>query len=311
MRRIAPQRGVALIIALLVVALATVLIAGLTDRGELVAARTRNALRTSQADAYARGLEQYAARLLLKDLDEGRSDFRDDIWSVPMPPQDVPGGTISATVRDLDGCFNVNNVWGSRHAAVWQQRFAALLKALRLDPTLLDVVVDWLDGDLEPGGISRGVGAEDAYYAGVTPAYKTANRLFEHVSELRLLQGVDARVYAALAPHVCALPRNSTLNINTATIPVLQSLDPDITEELARRLWNDGKATFKDVLELQQELQRANVGLGPEFHLGLVTYSDYFQVRGDVVLDGLEFHPVSVLTRFNGVRVLQRSRGSQ
>jgi general secretion pathway protein K len=36
------ERGVALIVALLVVALATVLIAALLDRGELAAARTRN-----------------------------------------------------------------------------------------------------------------------------------------------------------------------------------------------------------------------------------------------------------------------------
>jgi len=46
-----------LLVALLVVALATVLIAALLDRGELTAARTRNGLRTTQAEAYALGLE--------------------------------------------------------------------------------------------------------------------------------------------------------------------------------------------------------------------------------------------------------------
>ncbi len=61
------QRGVALLIALLVVALATILIAGLLDRGGLTAARTRNALREAQAENYAKGLEDYAARVLTQD----------------------------------------------------------------------------------------------------------------------------------------------------------------------------------------------------------------------------------------------------
>ena len=49
------QRGVALVIALLAVALALVLIASLLDRGELAYARTRNVVRGEQAAAYAEG----------------------------------------------------------------------------------------------------------------------------------------------------------------------------------------------------------------------------------------------------------------
>ena len=64
---LARQRGVALLVALLVVALATVLIASLLDRGELGRARTRNQLREAQAQAYAQGLEVYAARVLQQD----------------------------------------------------------------------------------------------------------------------------------------------------------------------------------------------------------------------------------------------------
>lgn len=58
----ARQRGVALLVALLVVALTTVVIAGLLDRSELVAARTRNVLRNEQVEAFQQGLEAYAAR---------------------------------------------------------------------------------------------------------------------------------------------------------------------------------------------------------------------------------------------------------
>ena len=70
------QRGVALIIALLVVALAAILIAGLLDRGGLAAARTRNALREMQAEHYAKGLEDYAARVLTQDSQNTATTIR-------------------------------------------------------------------------------------------------------------------------------------------------------------------------------------------------------------------------------------------
>ncbi len=96
------QRGIALLIALLTVALAAVLIAGLLDRGELALARTRNALRGEQAEAYAQGLEAYAARVLIKDAPDA-GDSNTDPCSMPLPRQTVPGGGLSASMHDLNG----------------------------------------------------------------------------------------------------------------------------------------------------------------------------------------------------------------
>lgn len=307
------QRGVALVIALLVVALATVLIAGLLDRGELAAARTRNQLRSEQADAYARGLELYAARVLLKDAEqESGSDTNGDIWAMPLPPTPVAGGRIAAQMRDLNGCFNLNNlVSGDANQAEWRERFGRLLTALRLDPTLTDIVVDWADANAEPGGGGHGSGAEDGAYGAAVPPYRAANREFAHVSELRLVQGISGSAYATLAPHVCALPRGSLLNLNTATVPVLQSLSSRITEEFARRLWNEGNARWSTVEQFRQELIRAGVTPPPTLEMGLTTESRYFLARGDIELDGLVFHPTSLIERSTrGIRVLQRSRGS-
>lgn len=309
MRR--PHKGVALIIALLVVALATVLIAGLLDRGELAAARTRNLLRTEQADAYARGLELYAARVLEKDLEQNSVDSRGDIWAMPLPPTDVPGGRIAAQMRDMNGCFNLNNLLsGDGNESEWRERFRRLLTALRLDPTLTETVIDWSDADGEPGGGGHGSGAEDSVYGAVQPPYRAANRAFVHASELRLLQGFGGSVYATLAPHVCALPRGSLLNLNTASIPVLQSLNTRITEEVARRLWREGKADWNGVSDFRQELLGLSIPFDASQERGLSTTSRYFLARGDIELDGLLFHPTSLLDRERGVRVLQRSRGS-
>ena len=304
------QRGVALVIALLVVALATILIAGLLDRGELAAARTRNLLRNEQADAYARGLELYAARVLEKDQEQNRNDSARDMWALSMPPTDVPGGRMAARMRDMNGCFNLNNlISGDGNESEWRERFRRLLTALRLDPTLTENVIDWMDADGEPGGGGHGSGAEDGVYGAGVPSYRAANRAFSHASELRLVQGFGGNVYAALAPHVCALPRGSLLNLNTATIPVLQSLNPRITEEVARRLWQEGRASWEAVSDFRQELLNLAIPFEATQERGLTTASRYFLARGDIELDGLLFHPTSLIDRERGVRVLQRSRG--
>jgi general secretion pathway protein K len=299
------QRGVALLIALLVVALATVLIAGLLDRAELTAARTRNVIRGEQADAFALGLEAYAARVLLRDLEQGQFDANGDLWSLPLPPTPVPGGTISATMRDLNGCFNLNNLAPDNpNAAVWRDRFRRLLQAVRLDPSLAATVIDWIDADGDAGD----GGAEDGAYLAQNPPYRTANRRFVHVSELRLLRGFDGKAYAAIEPHVCALPAATDLNLNTATVPVLMTLATGVTEQVARRIWRDGQARYARIEEVLQELIDQRVLLDESQRVGLSVTSRYFLARGEITLDDLPFARLSLIDRKDGVRVLQRSR---
>lgn len=305
------QRGVALLIALLAVALAVVLIAGLLDRGELAHARTRNALRAAQANAYADGLEAYAAQVLARDLDEGPIDTRGDIWALPLPPQDVPGGRIVAQMRDLNGCFNLNNVAApdAALAALWRDRLRNLLVALELDPTLAAAIADWIDAD---ANVDADGGAEDAAYAAQSVPYRAANRVFAHVSELRLVRGIGNEAYARLAAHVCALPPGTKINLNTATTAVLMSLDSRITPTLADRIRQDGAARWPDVDAALREL--AQQGIEPVERRGLGVASTYFLARSEVTLDGVPFAFASLLERRTGVdggvHVLMRSQGA-
>ncbi len=308
------QRGVALLIALLAVALAVILIAALLDSGELAFARTRNALRATQAVAYADGLEGYAAEVLMKDLDaDGALDTHGDIWTLPLPPQDVPGGRISAQMRELNGCFNLNNLVSpvAGEAAQWRQRLRNLLVALELDPALGGAIVDWLDAD---ANIDADGGAEDAAYLSQAVAYRTANRRFAHASELRLVRGIDGEAWQRLAGHVCALPPGSRLNLNTATTPVLMSLDSRITATLAERIRQDGQARWNDVDAALRELELQGIRIANRGGLGVA--SQYFLARGDIVLDRVPFSFASLLERNiggvdGGVRVLMRTRGAE
>jgi general secretion pathway protein K len=298
------QRGIALLIALLTVALAAVLIAGLLDRGELALARTRNALRGEQAQAYAQGLEAYAARVLLKDSEDS-GDYSTDIWAMPLAPQVVPGGIVRGSMRDLNGCFNLNNLASQTSSpAIWENIFRRLLDVRGVDESVLVAVQDWL-------GASHDVDTADAYYLAQPAPYRSAQRVFSHVSELRLVRGVTSEVYARLAPYVCALPKDSPINVNTASVPVLQSLGPDISTAQAEALWQNGQAHYEG--GFQQDWTSRNVVLFPGVgarEIGIA--SSYFLARSDIDLDGIPFTFFSVIQRGGTCHlcVVERSRGS-
>ena len=232
------QRGVALIVALLVVALATVLIASLLDRGELGLARTRNQLLEAQAGAYAQGLEAYAARVLQQDwaLNGGGADSNGSMWAVPLPPTPVPGGTIAATMRDRNGCFNLNNLADADGAPnpPWMEKFRRLLTALRLDPNLADAVGAWQDS--RPGNEIHTTWPSRWVSRGQAAIYTCIR--------IRLVKAVGGDVYTALAPRMRALPRGTKINVNTASVPVLMTLAGVTTEQLAQRVWQEGRANY-------------------------------------------------------------------
>lgn len=306
------QRGVALLTAVLVVALAAILVAMILDDGNAALARTRNALRAEQADALSQGLESWAVRVLRQERQaEGDVDRRNDAWAAGLPPTDVPGGRVMGALADLDGRYNLNNLVGDAGVpnAVQRQRFERLLRALKLDPALVDPVVDWIDPDGEAGAR----GAEDAWYLQQQPPYRAANRRMMHVSELRLVRGVTAEVYAALAPHVTALPRATAsadgvtpVNVNTATAAVLQSLDERITEGLARRYVESG-ASWASPADFATELQKLGVVAPPA---AIEVKSEWFVARAEIELDGIGFVYSSLIERGARNAVVARSRGA-
>jgi len=303
------QRGIALLVALLTVALATILIAGLLDRGELAFARTRNALRAEQADAYAQGLESYAAQVLAKDLsDDPNTDSNSDIWAAPLPPQEVPGGVISASARDLNGCFNLNNLSSAGNPSTWRPIFQNLLNVRGVDPAVADAVVAWLDSSADGSADTI-----DSYYLSLPVPYRSAKRSFAHVSELRLVRGVGSDAYARLAPYVCALPPGSTLNVNTASVPVLQAIVANLSQAQAESLWQNGTAHW-NMESFKGQLQQLGLPLPPLIETVVGTASTYFLARGDINLDGVPFTFYSLIERRTGqgggIRVIERSRGS-
>lgn len=303
------QSGVALITALLVVALGSLLATAAFRDLALDLRRGQTLTALEQGYQYARGLEAWGAAILADDYEQGAVDHRREPWAQGLPVLDVDGGRLMGRLEDLDGRFNLNNlVIDGKRQAQQIALFRRLLTGLGLNPDLADAVADWQDADVYP----EQRGAEDAAYMRAEPAYRTANQDFRDVSELRLVAGVDAEVFERLRPNVAALPTfgdPTPINVNTAPVPVLAALDEAISAGMAEALYRDGRAQYHSVNEFLESPQLRGLGLDRLLPL-ISVQSRYFRAHGIVELGDTVQHYHALLERNGpGVRTLMHWRG--
>jgi general secretion pathway protein K len=304
----ARQRGVAVLTAMLVVTIGTILAVNLMWRSALDQRRAAAALAADQGLLLAESAEAWAGDILRQDrVDSPDTDNLSEQWAVELPPLPVEGGVISGHLEDLQGRFNLNNLIGAdgKEDPLMVAQFERLLTLCGLDPTLAGAVVDWLDPDSEARFPN---GGEDAAYAGEDPPYRTANAMITSPTELMAVNGFDRESYAALAPYVTALPRGTTLNVNTASALMLASLSDDIDLSTAESLVDErGDADFPDIQATFADL------IEPEMFDRIDGVSDHFLLTATVVLGTTQLTMRSVLQRdLSGLtRPLFRSLGAQ
>jgi len=274
------ERGIALITVMLIVALATVAALAMASRQQLDVRRIGSLLHGDQAYAYALGVENWGSAILQRDRADGDTDNLGEDWAQRIPPLPVPGGEIRGQIEDLQGRFNLNNLVKNGAVSPPQlEQFRRLLAALELDEALAAAVVDWIDADIDP---QLPDGAEDSVYLARDPPYRAANRPLTSISELRLVEGFDAKVVRRLLPYVSVLPRSTPINVNTASAVVLRSLVADLSDADAQRLVEDrGEDGYKQVADFLKHDALAGLQIEPT---GLSVSSEYFLIHADVEL---------------------------
>ena len=216
------QRGIALITALLVLAIAVVLAASLAHESSLSLRRTENLLHQGQGQAYLQGAEDWVRQIVARD---GREvDHLGEPWATPLPPIPVEGGEIVGGLTDLQGRLNLNALLAEDGSIdpLMRQRLACVMREAGIEQTdaALDALADWLDAD----GEVRGLGAEDGVYLALPRPYRAGNQPLLTSAELALVQGFDPAILPRLRGWVAALPANATVNLNTAPLEVLACL---------------------------------------------------------------------------------------
>jgi general secretion pathway protein K len=285
------NRGVALITAMLITALAGLVAANLAWDNALDVRRTMVLLYHEQAVQVALGAENYAAKLLAQDLQDSETDHLGEIWATDLPGFPIDGGEVFGVIEDLQGRFNVNNLINEEGQVEEEslERFRRLLTALDLDPRLAGVASDWIDSNIDA---SFPDGAEDSIYTGVLPPYRSANRSLTSASEFAALDGMDRKSFLILRPHVTALPGRTNINANTATAAVLQSLDENMAAADVERLMTEREtAGFADIQTAFSSLVTADV-------LNTLDEStSYFRLKVVVRIDTVRITMYSVLQR--------------
>ncbi|HLG53208.1 MAG TPA: type II secretion system minor pseudopilin GspK [Steroidobacteraceae bacterium] len=217
------ERGVALITAIVLVAIATVLAVRLGTRASLDVRRTAGLIALDQAWHVALGAEAWAAEVLREDREDSQTDELGERWAQPIPPLPVDGGTVRGGLEDMQGRFNLNNLLAADGSVSEPGvlRFERLLDNVDADRRWARIMVDWLDADTVPGYPD---GAEDGNYLSQNPPYRAANGAVTTITELMALPGMTIEEYLRIRPFVAALPAGSKVNVCTAAAPVLAAL---------------------------------------------------------------------------------------
>jgi general secretion pathway protein K len=266
------QRGVAVLTAMLIVTIGTIIAVNLMWQATLDIRRAEATLAADQGLMLVQGAEAWAADILRQDqVDSPNSDNLSEQWAIDLPPLPVDGGTITGKLEDLQGRFNA--------------------------------VVDWLDPDTDMRFPS---GGEDVAYSGIDPPYRTANGTITSVSELMAVTGFDREFYTRVAPYVAALPIGTKLNVNTASDVLLASLSDDIDIAMAGALVDErGGAEFPDIDATFEGL------VEPEVLMEIDGVSEHFLLTATVALGTNQLTMRSLLQRDpSGItRALFRSLG--
>ncbi len=322
--RMGSQRGVALIIALVIVALATVLAWKVGFDSYLERQRTLAVMSVEQAMQFGLGAEALAADALTSQLQQTPQVTLAQPWAqptAPLPitpeesPDGAPIGTLQGALEDMQGRFNLNNLGhllpdGTQDPQPLAQ-FQRLLVSVHLEPKWAEIARDWIDADNVPG---QPDGAEDDVYTRLTPPYWTGNWPMTSPTELMALPDFGRDRYLAIAPYVTALP-TATAKINICTAPalVLESLSPNLSGEYSGnpQVLATGRKSgcFPDLNTFRATVGPAEL---PQIANSIADTSQYFRLTTRVTLGTTEFTLYSLLMRGNGGKVtpLLRSFGT-
>jgi len=309
------QKGVALITALLVTAIATIAATAMVSRQQLDIRRSGNIYAADQAWLFAQGLESWAVQIMQQDIKNNQTDNLGEDWATVLPPIIVEGGLVSGAISDLQGRFNLNNLVDADGLAsqVEIDRLKRLFEVLDIDSNHVQAIVDWIDKDEQT---TFPDGAEDNVYLGREVAYRTANRRMSSPSELLLVEGISFEDYQTLRPYVCALPKQTLINVNTASAAVLQAvvtgLDAGGAEQLVSEREDNPFGSVDDFRNhglVQPHLGGTNNNQNGNTN-GLSVSSEYFLLNAGAQFERANVQLASVIARDAlGARIIQRGQG--
>jgi len=340
--RTAKQKGIALVSAMLVVALTSIVATQIFYQQQLNLRRTLNQLQAEKLYQSFLNIEVFVKAMLRADLKDNQYDSSEQLvtanellLAATMDYSATEGGIFQARIIDKQACFNLNNLVVS--GTVNNKQIIILRNLLiqqNIDSNLIEQLIwsliDWLDADNEP----KNQGAEWETYSQLSPPYQAANQALTEISELYAVQHWN-KIKPLMLTDLCVLPNVpqytelgrytpqqsaiTQININTASPLLLKSLsdkmhNADLAGVLSKQLEEKGFESvdsFLTQLDTDNAVAEGEEKLSASFDKNTLSVNSSFFIlsyRGE--MDNLEQQYNSYLYRHSEKRIdtLYRSR---
>ncbi len=249
-RRAADERGFALLVVLLVLALVAVVGAEFSYSMRLEASAVRAYKNGIIATHLAETALEQAIREIVADApfvaedEDGLISFytvdRRALPRLKREKAELSGGQFSYRITDEEARLNVNTSP--------PDRVDRLLLTLGVDKEVRDTIVDSIQDWRDPDEAHRANGAEsEDYYLKLPTPYRSHNANLESITELQQIKGVSPAIYIGSKDHpglvgLVTVRSTGTVNMNTAGPVVLSALGLSTAEitEIQQSRHNSG-----------------------------------------------------------------------
>jgi general secretion pathway protein K len=284
------ERGVALLVTMMALALMTLLVMDFTTSASLGYRSAAGQANEMRAEYLARSAIGVGLSLLSSDAQQDAHaktphDGLDEQWAMPFPPVPLGGGVAQISIVDEARKIDINLLINPRTGQA-DPTYLGILERLftniGVSPDIIPAIVDWLD----PDSIESPGGAEADYYLRLTPPYEPRNGPMPTIGDLRMIRGVDDATFIQLQRFLTAAPETH-VNINTAPPEVIAALLPDLSNDMSMVKQIVQARSVQPFLSVTDVGNLAGLGdVGQSLMKLITTRSAYFTLTGVGVFAG-------------------------
>lgn len=197
-----PDRGIALIIVMIVITFLTILVAGFSYSMKVESKLARNAVFDPEMEwlgksgielaKYVIGQQRMIASENWDSLNQkwagGVGNSNSAIANVQMTGVQLGRGTFSVKITDCESKFNINTA----NEIILQQAMTLIgVDASEIPPAVASIQ-DWIDADNQT---HMGGGTESDFYMTQDPPYEAKNGPIDDIAELLLIRNISPEMY--------------------------------------------------------------------------------------------------------------------
>jgi general secretion pathway protein K len=294
------QSGAALLMALVVAAIATVIVSGLFWRQFVLVRTIENQQLMSQSRLLLRGALDWARSILREDAAQTHYTAFTAPWAQPLAETHLDQlgessalasqATMSGSIEDAQSRFNLRNLVNTGTVGKTKTEhdvLARLASELSLPEPTADLITAYVQQTALPNVTPVGVPAA---------ARPTQALPLVFPADLAMIPGLDPAVASRLAPYVVMLDQSNTLvNFNTASAEVIAAEVLGLSLSDARALVADrDRIPFNGTGDLTNRLVKWGSGLSAN---DASVSSQYFFVRGEIKLQRADTRMEALVVR--------------